>query len=262
MNKTKKELVLQTVLLLVTVIVFVGLSMFYSAQIHVDESCNGTNITENQTDKLLEDIIKENTLIFEQLSNHQGKLDSYDSLFLELNQKLSIFENTLVGINNNITVLNDNYENLNYLYSQINTQTKTDNIENNSDMSDLYYGRLHIPDAGISVALYYGWQQYITDRADSANIFSWPDYDSCTIADHNNQEFSKLFNVQVGTTGYIELKSGKIINIKCREICNGHNTGSYIIDEYGINMINKADYIVYTCIDHWTNIRICLWDMV
>jgi hypothetical protein len=47
-----------------------------------------------------------------------------------------------------------------------------------------YYGRLHIPEVGINVALYYGADQSITNRKDSANIFSMSVFDGLYIADH------------------------------------------------------------------------------
>jgi sortase (surface protein transpeptidase) len=47
-----------------------------------------------------------------------------------------------------------------------------------------YYGRLHIPKVSINVALYYGADQSITNRKDSANIFSMSVFDGLYIADH------------------------------------------------------------------------------
>jgi hypothetical protein len=108
------------------------------------------------------------------------------------------------------------------------------------------------------VALYLGDDQDICDRQDSANLFFFRNSDIAYIADHNTQEFGKLFNVQVGTQGYIQIKNGEILNIKCTNILNGHNTGKYIVDEDG-NIITDADYVMYTCRDGWRNIIICIW---
>lgn len=127
------------------------------------------------------------------------------------------------------------------------------------DYSDNYYGRLYIPDVDISVALYYGAQQEICDREDSANIFCMSVFDGFYIADHNTQEFGKLANVKVGTKGYIRLFDDTIVGIVCTEILNGKNTGNYIVDEDG-NTNLDADYLMYTCQDTTRNILICLWE--
>lgn len=122
------------------------------------------------------------------------------------------------------------------------------------------YGRLYVPDAMIDVALYKGYSQSICDRQDSANIFSLGLDVGKTIADHSNQEFRKLFSVEVGTQGYIELENGDIINIVCVNVFNGHNNGVYITDEEGNNVMDVADFMMYTCRNGWRNVRICLWE--
>ncbi len=123
-----------------------------------------------------------------------------------------------------------------------------------------FYGRLYVPDAMIDVALYKGNAQGICDRQDSANIFSLGLDEGKTIADHSNQEFRKLFSVEIGTQGYIELENGDIINIVCVNVFNGHNNGVYITDEEGNNVMDVADYMMYTCRNGWRNVRICLWE--
>ena len=123
-----------------------------------------------------------------------------------------------------------------------------------------FYGRLYIPSVGIDVALYRGISQSVTDRKDSAAIFTYGSYDGEIIADHNNQDFSKLLNVVVGTTGYIRLKNGNVINIKCIEVINGHNTGTKLTDNNYRVVMGKYDYLMYTCRNGWKNIRICQWN--
>ena len=234
----------------------------------VDRLANSIGEFANQNDKLSEIVLSENMHFLEQFEGYKDKFDTYDKLFEQSNQNILGIENILARINaningltSNIDRLNENYNRLNHLYNQLNNQPKTDNIENNADMSSLYYGRLYIPDANISVGLYYGGEQYITDREDSASMFAWKMDPGWTIADHNNQEFAKLFDVQVGTTGYILTNTGITIKIKCTEIFNGHNTGRYIVDENGVNAANRTDYMMYTCIDNWRNVRICLWEV-
>lgn len=262
MNTVKPNLRLRIFILFITVIMFMQFSLYYYVQIKVDKLQDNDNSTISQNNQLSEIMFEKNMLLLEQLKCHQDQLDVHSNSLSELSQNISGVEDALVDINKNISALNENYEELNYLYSKINTQTKTDNIQNNEDISNLYYGRLYIPDANISVALYYSWEQYITDRVDSASIFSWSFDYGHTIADHNNQEFSKLFNVRIGMRGYIERNDGSIINIECTEIFNGHNTGDYIVDENGVIATSRSNYTMYTCIDHWTNVRICLWKIV
>lgn len=121
-----------------------------------------------------------------------------------------------------------------------------------------YYGRLHIPEVGIDVALYYGASQTITDRKDSANIFSMSVFDGLYIADHNTQAFKKLHKVLPGTKGYIELQNGDILYIECIDIFDGYNTGKLITNKNGQTNF-QADYLMYTC-KKGQNIVICLWN--
>lgn len=122
-----------------------------------------------------------------------------------------------------------------------------------------FYGRLYIPSVGIDVALYYGNDQAATDRKDSASIFAYGTYDGEIIADHSNQDFSKLFGVSVGDTGYIRLSDGGTINIRCAEVFNGHNTGTELTDNDYKNVMGQYDYLMYTCRNGWRNILICQW---
>lgn len=125
-----------------------------------------------------------------------------------------------------------------------------------------FYGRLYIPDAKVDVALYRGNSQGITDRKDSANIFTWITGIGEIIADHNNQEFAKLFSVEKGMLGYIQLEDGTIINIECVDIIDGHNTGYELLDSDKIDATGKTDYLMYTCRNGWYNIRIWYWNKI
>lgn len=138
---------------------------------------------------------------------------------------------------------------------------KYDKYADDSDYSG-FCGRLHIPAAGIDVALYRGYNQTITDRKDSANLFVWNGCPGEVIADHSNQDFCNLFSVGVGTTGYIQNADGSVINIVCVAVLNGHNTGSDLTDEDGVSVMGMAAYTMYTCRNGWQNVRICLWDRV
>lgn len=120
-----------------------------------------------------------------------------------------------------------------------------------------YYGRLHIPEVGVNVALYHGASQKITDRKDSANIFSMSVFDGLYIADHNTQAFKNLHKTLPGTKGYIELQDGDIRYIECVDIFDGYNTGKLITNKSGQTNF-QADYLMYTC-KEGQNIVICLW---
>lgn len=146
------------------------------------------------------------------------------------------------------------------LAAQYDRTVEQQNALYSDDVAEYFHGRLYIPDAKIDVALYHTHKQAVTDRKDSANIFVWKDYSGETIADHNNQEFSKLFSVEVGMTGYIQLASGDIVNIECVEVFDGHNVGKDITDNDGVSAMGRADYMMYTCRNGWQNVRICLWE--
>lgn len=132
---------------------------------------------------------------------------------------------------------------------------------NDTSYSD-FYGRLYIPDAKLDVALYRGNSQAICDRQDSANIFTWITGIGEIIADHNNQEFAKLYSVEKGMLGYIQLTDGTIINIECVDIIDGHNTGYELLDNNKVDATGKTDYLMYTCRDGWYNIRIWYWNEI
>ena len=144
----------------------------------------------------------------------------------------------------------------------IQSENVTEDIYSDDDYYSDFYGRLYIPDANVDVALYYGWYQYITDRVDSANIYTWINCDGETIADHDYQEFWKLFNAEIGTTGYIKRKDGSIITIECTDVFDGHNITSDVTDENGVSAYGRADYMMYTCRDGWRNVRFWLWKKI
>lgn len=123
-----------------------------------------------------------------------------------------------------------------------------------------YYGRLHIPEVGVNVALYHGASQKITDRKDSANIFSMSIFNGLYIADHNTQAFKNLHKVLPGTKGYVELQDGDILYIECIDIFDGYNTGKLITNKSGQTNF-QADYLMYTC-KKGQNIVICLWNHI
>lgn len=129
-------------------------------------------------------------------------------------------------------------------------------VGSRSDM----YGRLVIPSVGIDVALIIASGrancQAVTDAADSAAIQIGPFLEaSHVISDHNNQDFRSLPSVTVGTPAYIETTNGRI-NLVCSTVMDGHNTDTMLTDGNYNNLVNVAEYMCYTCLDSWRNIRI------
>lgn len=180
--------------------------------------------------------------IHKEISDIKVELDSAKNELSELKKELS-------EVKDDIEDLYKKYKNLPYTNGPTNTY------------GELYAGRLYIPSANISVALYLSPKQYITDRIDSANLYAYY-IGHNIIADHSNQAFSNLHKVKVGTTGYIKFKDGSVDNIKCVDVFSGHNVVKDIVDKNGNSVINKEDYLMYTCENGWRNILICLWEVV
>ena len=122
-------------------------------------------------------------------------------------------------------------------------------------------GRLVIPSANVNVALFSDGdgedeaqiRQAICDAEDSAAIYS--DGIGIIIADHNNQAFQSLSEVQPGDRAYI-LRGESILSLECEITFDGHNDGEGVTDADGIPATFYADYICYTCGTDWTNIKI------
>lgn len=128
-------------------------------------------------------------------------------------------------------------------------------------------GRLLVPSAGIDVALFIDGpgadeaekRQNICDLEDGAALFS--DGYGDLIADHNNQAFSLLGNVQPGDRAYI-LRGHSILTLECSLVMKGHNYGEGVVDEDGLLVSSYTDYICYTCEDNWNNVGIAGFSVV
>ena len=135
---------------------------------------------------------------------------------------------------------------------------------------DWMEGRLVIPSVGIDVALF-NWgkepvgdystdkiveivRQEVVDREDSALLY-YDDRVGNIIADHSNQDFSVLSNVQVGDTAYI-LSGDRMVTLECGFVSDGVNTGYGITDKDGGWNHPNTDYVLYTCLEDWTHIQI------
>lgn len=122
-------------------------------------------------------------------------------------------------------------------------------------------GRLVIPSAGINVALFIDSQtenvaqlrQEICDREDSAAFFT--DGLGMLIADHNNQSFSALGQVQTGDKAVI-LRGHSIVTLQCSLVDDGYNYGKGILDGDGYYFTSYEDYVCYTCKEDWNNVLV------
>lgn len=122
-------------------------------------------------------------------------------------------------------------------------------------------GRLVIPSVGINVALYTDGEgateeeklQNICDRADAAAFFD--DGSGYLIADHNNQAFQVLGNVQQGDRAFI-LRGHSILSLECDLRMDAHNYGKGIVDAEGNYVSSLSDYVCYTCKENWNNVSV------
>lgn len=126
-------------------------------------------------------------------------------------------------------------------------------------------GRLLVPCVGIDVGLYYvDWYngQGVADRKDSAGWYHhYLTADSEVIADHKTQEFKALPQVKVGDTAYLVTRDTVLV-LTCSLVMDGHNTGDDLVDSDGRKVYGDADYICYTCLKNWRNVRIVGFDVV
>ena len=126
-----------------------------------------------------------------------------------------------------------------------------------------FAGRLYIPSVGIDVALYRSNKQSVVDRQDSAAYFDLATHPQHMIAaDHWTQGFATLKEVTVGMEAYILHCDGSTTHYKCVEVLDGHNTGHTITDSQYREVVSKSDLLLYTCIDGWRNVRVCLFDEI
>lgn len=122
-----------------------------------------------------------------------------------------------------------------------------------------FCGRLFLPYAGVDVALYNSYEQYVCNRQDSACFFNYESYDGYIIADHNTQEFSTLIYATPGEIGEIALADGSVQFIMCVSSFPGHNTEYAITDSNWNNVLGQYDITMYTCLDRWDNVQVCQW---
>ena len=127
--------------------------------------------------------------------------------------------------------------------------------------------RLVIPSAAVNVALFSDGEgedeaqirQTICDAEDSAAIYS--DGIGIVIADHNNQAFQLLSEMQPGDRAYI-LRGESITTLECGITFDGRNDGEGVTDADGVPATYYAEYICYTCGTDWTNVKIVGFNVI
>ena len=102
-------------------------------------------------------------------------------------------------------------------------------------------------------------RQTICDAEDSAAIYS--DGIGIVIADHNNQAFQLLSEVQPGDRAYI-LRGESITTLECGITFDGRNDGEGVTDADGVPATYYAEYICYTCGTDWTNVKIVGFNVI
>ena len=133
------------------------------------------------------------------------------------------------------------------------------------DMDDLkkrddnFIGYFQIPKTGISVPTYRidassrvdptSTAQSYTNKKNTAVLL--PDWEPFVIiADHVDQSFKRLHDVDVGTTAIIKWYDNTFTKMQCVETGIGINDSTQIIDENNSSWDTwKCDFVTYTC-DH------------
>lgn len=142
------------------------------------------------------------------------------------------------------------------------TEEMKPNYEDDRDYKG-FAGRLYVDSVGIDVALYRSNKQYVVDREDSAVYFDLARWEGhMIIGDHNNQGFDVISDIEVGTIATIVNADGTVTYYECVEAFNGHNNGRYISDWDGKIVMQRADLLMYTCLDCSRNVRVVLWNKV
>ena len=163
---------------------------------------------------------------------------------------------------NNVKTAPKTTKNTNCVTTTKRTTKATTKATTTTIVAENYYGRLYIPSAQITIARYSHDSQETLDRSDSAAIFNFYPYRGKVIADHCYQGFLNLDKVEVGTMGYIVLKDGRTVNIKCVNSFDGYNTRDMLTDQNRKEISGDNDFIMYTCKTVYQAVRICLWDII
>lgn len=128
-------------------------------------------------------------------------------------------------------------------------------------------GRLYIPSADISVALFYFTStqpeaQAKCDEWDAAVFVPWHDGQPY-IGDHSNQEFATLRYCSPGDYAYIKT-SDSITKFQCIEATEGYNLDYDLIrwDNVKFEDLTDSDFIAYTCNGNWQNILIARFKQI
>ena len=95
---------------------------------------------------------------------------------------------------------------------------------------------------------YYGYWQSIVDNPD-LSLLMVGFYDVPILADHSNQDFVHLYDVQYNDTASMTMDNGLQANYQCTAVFEGINIGSHLVTLDGTPILNEydTDLILYTC---------------
>lgn len=125
-------------------------------------------------------------------------------------------------------------------------------------------GRLYIPVASIDVAVNISNDddaQLHTDLHDSSAYMRYS-LSKYYIADHSDQAFVGLTQVQEGDIAYLFTSAG-IEAFTCTRMMYGHNIEWGLTNDAGDDIagdIPLDGFIAYTCLDSWRNVHITFWE--
>lgn len=138
-----------------------------------------------------------------------------------------------------------------------------------------YIGVLAIGSANVWIDTYYvdctyGGAQYAQQLTDMENTGVYFRYDNWyCFADHSDQGFSELTNVQVGDIAALfevtEDENYKIKEVyKCNKICNGYNCGDIYDENWNeLGELTGGSILMYTCTSEGGDyVFLSFWDEV
>lgn len=114
-------------------------------------------------------------------------------------------------------------------------------------------GSFRVPNAGLSTDwIYEGdsnrWQSVVNDPSSSC-LLRMPDCEPILLADHKNQDFARLFDVEEGDPAVMTYADGTYDVFVCSGVIEGFNADYYLatLDGVPVQSAYYSDLIAYTC---------------
>ena len=129
-------------------------------------------------------------------------------------------------------------------------------------------GNFRVPNAGLFTNWVYEsdwnrWQSVVNDPGLSC-LLRMPDCEPVILADHENQDFARLFDVEEGDAAVMTYADGTSDVFVCSEVLEGFNAEDFLatLDGIPVQSILPSDLIAYTCMRSSRNpngVLITLW---